>query len=366
MSTSLQEQLQAELRTWQAAGLKRTLTSAEGLDFTSNDYFGLTRRAEVVNAAMIALEKGGVGAGAARLLRGNLRWHKEAEMAAAQWLGTEAALLFPSGYQANLALLTSLPQKGDLILSDELNHASIIDGCRLSRADVTIFPHQDLVALEGLLEKSKDKFHRCWIVMERVFSMDGTLAAVDEVLALAKRFDASVLLDEAHAAGLFAPLPPHQALAASVVTGGKALGCAGAFICSSQVTIDWFINKARPFVFTTAPPPAICAALTAAIKVIQAEPQLADSTLENAQTLRRLLAQAGVSADGESAIVPVVIGEESKAMAVAAKVRENGFDVRAVRPPTVPAGTSRLRIVCHANHSLEELEGLADAIAKAI
>jgi len=251
-------------------------------------------------------------------------------------------------------------------LSDERNHASIIDGCRLSHADVAVFPHQDLDALAQTLDEQRGKHQRCWIVMERVYSMDGDLAAVDEGLALAERYDASVLLDEAHAAGLFAPLPPHQALAASVVTGGKALGSAGAFICSSQLTIDWFINKARPFVFTTAPPPAVCAALTAAIKVIQTEPQLANSTLKNAQTLRRLLAQAGVTAGGESAIVPVVIGKESRAMQVAAKVREKGFDVRAVRPPAVPTGTSRLRIVCHANHTSRQLEGLADAIAESI
>ena len=366
MNASLKEQLQADLQTWQAAGLKRSLTSAEGLDFTSNDYFGFTRRPEVIEAAKQALEDGGAGAGAARLLRGNLDWHKEAEQCAAQWLGSEAALLFPSGYQANLALLTALPQKGDLILSDERNHASIIDGCRLSRAGVAVFPHQDLDALKNILGAQRGECKRCWIVMERVYSMDGAMAALDEVLALAERFDASVLLDEAHAAGLFSPLPKHPALVASVVTGGKALGSAGAFICSSQLIIDWCINKARPFVFTTAPPPAVCAALTAAIKVIQTEPQLAESTLENAQTLRRLLAQAGVSSGGESAIVPVVIGEESLAMQVAAKVREKGFDVRAVRPPAVPTGTSRLRIVCHSNHTSRQLEGLADAIAESI
>ena len=155
MSASLTEQLQADMQTWQTAGLKRTLTSDEGLDFTSNDYFGFTRRVEVIEAAKQALEEGGAGAGSARLLRGNLRWHKEAEVTAARWLGTEAALLFPSGYQANLALLTTLPQRGDLILSDERNHASIIDGCRLSRAEVAVFPHQDLRALEKALEGQK-------------------------------------------------------------------------------------------------------------------------------------------------------------------------------------------------------------------
>jgi len=229
-----------------------------------------------------------------------------------------------------------------------------------------VFPHRDLAELEKLLSAKKGIGGRMWIVTERVFSMDGTLAPVDDVLDLASRFDAKVFFDEAHAAGLFPPLSKHPALAASVITGGKVLGCSGAFIASNQILIQWFINRARPFVFTTAPPPSVCAALTAAILIIQDSPELADYALKNAETLRELLGGAGIPADGESAIVPVLIGGDKKAMEVAGAVRASGFNVRAVRPPTVPDGTSRLRLVCHADHTPEQLEGLACAIANAL
>lgn len=366
MSSSLQDVLRTELKRWEAAGLRRELVLPEGVDFTSNNYLGLADDPRLVSAARKALERYGVGAPAARLLRGNLEIHQEAESSAATWLGTEAALLFPSGWQANQAAITTFTNREDVIFSDALNHASLIDGARLSKAPVRIFQHNDLEDLSLKLDQHQSARRRL-IMVESVYSMDGDLAPLEALLELAHRYDAHLYIDHAHGAGVFENrYLQSDRILAQMVTGGKALGVGGAFICGSQTVIELLINRGRSFVFTTAVTPPTAAALVKAIQLVQQEPERATRVRALAHRLRLKLSSHGIEAPGESPIVPVVLGSEARSMAVAKAVRGAGFDVRAVRPPTVPAGTSRLRIVCHANHSEAQIDGLAASIAQAV
>ena len=366
MATSLQDELHIELKRWEAAGLKRELVLPEGVDFTSNNYLGLANDKRLVAAAKKALDEFGVGAAAARLLRGNLKVHQEAEHTAARWLGSEAALLFPSGWQANQAALTTLTTSQDVIFSDALNHASLIDGARLSKAPVEIFEHNDTQDLEERLKKHSGARRRI-IVVESVYSMDGDLAPLSELLDVAERHDAHLYIDHAHGAGVFEDRYLNSdRILGQMVTGGKALGVGGAFICGSRVLIDLLINRGRSFVFTTAVTPSTAAALTKAIELVTSEPERAARVLQQAKRLREKLSVQGIHAPGESPIVPVVLGSEKRAMAVAESIREAGFDVRAIRPPTVPAGTSRLRIVCHADHTEAQIDKLSETIAHSV
>jgi 8-amino-7-oxononanoate synthase len=362
----LRDALAAELAAWDAAGLRRALTAPAGLDFASSDYLGLARDPRVIAAARAALEEFGAGAGAARLLRGNLPPHESAERACAAWTGEAAALLFPSGWQANAALLPTFAGADDVILSDEFNHASLIDGARLARARRVVFRHNDLADLAAHLGRAGAARRRL-IVVEDVYSMDGDLAPLGALLDLCEAHDAHLIVDHAHAAGLYDDrLPPaHPHVLARVVTGGKALGGAGAFVCGRREVADLLLNKGRAFVFTTAPPPAVAAALESAIRILRAEPERAARAHTNAAHLRERLHAGGLATRGESPIVPVVLGDTGRAMRVAAAVRDAGFDVRAVRPPTVPEGTSRLRLVCHAAHEAGQVAALAEAVLAA-
>ena len=369
---TLDEALGRELSAWEARGLRRRLALPAGRDFTTNDYLALSRDGRLVAAAREALERYGAGAPAARLLSGERPPHGESERAVADWLGCEASLLFPSGWQANLAVVTALAGRPDAILSDELNHASLIDACRLSRAEVRVFAHGDPESLERGLAATR-RARRRLVVVESVFSMEGDLAPLAEIALACERHDAWLVVDEAHGAGLYGPEGSGRAsevdlrgrLAARILTGGKALGVAGGFAAGSRILVDWLVNRGRSFVFTTAPPPSTAAALAAAV-VVRAEPWRRDRAHEAARRLREGLAASGIAAGGCGPIVPIVLGDETRALAVADRVREAGFDVRAVRPPTVPPGTSRLRVVCHADHAPGEIDGLADAIAGAV
>ncbi len=366
MKESIEAALRAELAAWAEAGLRRDLAPAAGTDFTSSDYLGLAGDPRVVAAARAVLEEYGAGARGARLLRGNLPPHEAAERACAAWTGEDAALLLPSGWQANAALLPTLAGAEDALFSDELNHASLIDAARLARARRIVFPHLDLAALDAGLARAAAARRRI-IVIEDVYSMDGDLAPLGALLDLCARRDAHLVVDHAHAAGLYEDrLPPaHPRVLARVVTGGKALGAAGAFVCGRREVVDLVLNKGRAFVYTTAPPPAVAAALEAAIRIVRAEPERAARAHANAARLRERLRAGGLATRGESPIVPVVLGAAERALAAAAALRAAGFDVRAVRPPTVPEGTSRLRLVCHADHTEEQVDGLATAILSA-
>ncbi|KAA3606783.1 MAG: dethiobiotin synthase [Planctomycetota bacterium] len=360
-----------EIRAWKKAGLERQLAEPQGLDFTSNDYLGLSRHPAVVQAAASALMRYGAGAPAARLLRGELAPHRQAEMAAAQWQKQEAALLFPSGWQANQALISTFAGPEDVIFSDALNHASIIDGCRLSRAEVEVFGHRSLEDLEAALKRHPDARRR-WIVTESVFSMDGDRAPLALYGEMARRYDAWLWVDEAHASGLFGPegqglcaVEKPQRLWAQTITGGKALGVSGAFVVGSSLMRKWLLNRGRAFVFTTAAPPATAAALQASMAVLQQEPERGHRARQNALELHRLLLAQGWRLPApEAAIVPVPMADEETALATASRLQRDGFDVRAVRPPTVPRGSCRLRLVCHADHRPEQLQALSRALSK--
>lgn len=356
--------LQRQLQRLRNNGMLRTLKLPQGIDFSSNDYLGHSRHPQVLAAAEQALKTFGAGAPASRLLRGHTTPHAELEKVAAAWQGTEAALMFASGFQANLALLQTLPRAGDVIFSDKLNHASIIDGCRLSRARIEVFDHNDVEDLRQKLQAVEADVvrPRKWIVTERVFSMDGDQAPLQQLLTLCDEYDALLLLDEAHSAGLFPVLPPHPRLLSRMITGGKALGIGAALVCGSQELIDTLINRGRSFIYTTATPPATAAALAQSIQLVQQHPERVAAVHRKASHLRAALTKAGLPLLGDGPIVPVVLGDSKHTMKVADQLQRQGFDVRGVRPPTVPFGSSRIRIVVHADHSTQQLHALAQAL----
>ncbi len=368
----IEDPLAEGLRAWEERGLRRHLQLPAGLDFCSNDYLALARDPRLIAAARAALEEWGTGAGAARLLRGHLPPHERVERLAAEWLRAERALLFPSGYQANLALLTVLAGPTDVILSDRLNHASLIDASRLARARVSVFEHNDAADLERCLAASRGARRRL-IAVESVYSMTGDLAPLQDFERLAREHDAWLLVDEAHAAGLYGPggaglgvrEDPETRILGRMVTGGKALGVCGAFVAGRATVVEALLQWGRSFVFTTAPPPSTAAALERAIEIVRAEPERGEQAHAAAGRLRAALREAGVEAGGHSPIVPIVLGDPERALRVAAAAQEAGFDVRAVRPPSVPAGTSRLRIVCHADHTPDQVLRLARVVAEA-
>ena len=380
-------ELARALQALDAQGLYRRPALSCGLDFCSNDYLGLARDPVLARnvarriTAAAAEAPGALFAPASRLLSGDTALHRELEARLADFKGTEAALLFPSGYQANLALLTAILGPADRALSDELDHASLIDGLRLSGCRRCVVPHLDLTAYERLLAEPSPG-GRTVVVVESLFSMDGDAAPLAELQGLCERYGALLVVDDAHATGVYGDergsglLEAHRLerrVAASVTTFGKALAVQGACIAGSRSLIDWIVNRGRPFVFTTAVAPVLLHAIAASLDRLAEVPGrrapgegAAGGVRGRAARLRRRLAEQGVDvAPGDSPIVPVVLGSNTRALAVAAAVRAEGFDVRAVRPPTVPEGTSRLRLSVHADHSEAEIDALAAAIGQA-
>ncbi len=304
-------------------------------------------------AAVCAMGAGSTGS---RLLRGERDCFTALEQRFAAFKGTERSLYFSSGYLANLAVLTTFPEVGDTIFSDEWNHASLIDGVRLARAERVVFPHLRPGAVpEG-----------AFLITESVFSMDGDLAPLEEY----KKLGAALIVDEAHAVGLYGErgegLIGRDGVFVSVNPAGKALGVAGAFVAGPAWAIEYLEQRARPFIFSTAAPPAIAAALDASLDVIAAEPERRERVRFLARYLRERLSEAEIAVPaGDSPIVPVIIGENERAVAVAAALQEAGFDVRAIRPPTVPAGTARLRVSVNVNLSEEILDGFVGTLCAA-
>lgn len=367
----LQRELQSEMERWEAAGLRRRITEAQGperIDFASNDTLGLARHPAVVEAARRALEREGAGGRAARLLGGGGEVHARVERLAAEWLGAEAALLVPSGYQANLALIGSLAGRGDAVLSDERNHASLVDGARLSRSRVLIHRHLDLEELERLLATAASARRRL-VVTEGVFSMDGDAPDLPALAELCARHDATLIVDEAHAAGILGPAGAGALAAAGlvdgapcdiarVVTGGKALGVGGAFVVGSRALIDHVVNHGRAFIFTTAPSPATAGALAGAIELVRGM----DAERSQVRRLARALAAATGANTPAAAILRIPAGGPEDAVERAQRAQAAGFDLRAVRPPTVPPGASGLRVVVHAFNTDDECTRLAGEV----
>ena len=356
-------------RARQRAGLWRELEShrAPELDFATNDYLGLASASKVCEAIAAAVRRWGAGARAARLLGGGSPEHEACERAVAAWLGDEAGLLFPSGYQANVGLIGSLVGRGDVVLSDRDNHASLIDGARLSRARVMVYDHLDLSDLETALQRARAARRRL-VVTESVFSMAGDLAPLAAIAELCARHDAWLLVDEAHAVGLLGregagawadvDTASPSTLCARVVTGGKALGVGGAVVVGSRALRQHVANFARSFMFTTAPPPALAAGLRAAVDCCREMSSERERVLGCARelALRLDLPEPG------AAIVPIPVGDADRAVQLAGELRGFGMAVPAVRPPTVAPGASRLRAVCHAGLDLGDVHRLAEAV----
>ena len=340
-----------------ADGRVETCVAATGqgvVSFASNDYLGLSQHPALAEAAVEAVRRYGTGTGASRLVTGARPIHAELERELAEWKDAEAALLFPTGFAANVGLLAALGRLGGLcIASDELNHASIIDGARLSRARLAVFRHGDLAELERILAGNE----RVVVVSDSVFSMDGDLAPVAELAELCVRYAALLVLDEAHAV-LGPPAPRLPGLELLVVgTLSKTLGSLGGFVAGPQPYVDLLVNSARSFIFTTASPPADAAAALAGLRILR--------SAEGEGLETRLRANVARLRPGHpSPIVPIVLGEESRALAVSQALLERGLLVPAIRPPTVPAGSSRLRVALSAAHTPEQVDRLASALAE--
>ncbi len=366
--SSLDQRLRARLAAIEAEGLTRTLQPPSGIDLSSNDYLGLARHPLLQRRMSEAVFAEGVGSTGSRLLRGERESFCKVEQQFARFKRAERSLYFSSGYMANVAVVATLAESGDVIFSDERNHASLIDGVRLSRARRVIFPHNDVAALRQLIHDEPCAGQR-FIAVESLFSMDGDEAPLREYAALSRETGAALIIDEAHAVGIFgvagSGLMEARDVAGdvfvSINTAGKALGVSGAFVAGPAAAIEYLIQRARPFIFSTAPPPAIAAALSASLDVIAAEPERRVKVLENAQYLRRRL-----KIPGASQIIPVMIGDNARAVAVARDLQAAGFDVRAVRPPTVPAGTARLRISVNAGLTTEVMDRFAVELEQAL
>ncbi len=340
----------------------------------SNNYLGLADHPRVRDAAAEAARRWGVGAGASRLVSGSMTIHRRLEERLAAFEGTQSCLLFGSGYLANIGVIGALAGSGDVIFSDELNHASIVDGCRLSRAEVVVYRHRDIEHLDWCMRRHADRGGARLIVTDTVFSMDGDVAPLLHIAELAQIYGARVVVDEAHATGNLGPGGRGAVAAAGlegeidVVVGtlGKALGSYGAYACANAETIQYLVNAARSLIFSTAPgPPAVAGAL-AALELIQERPHRVERLRSNARTLRRALAEEGFPvAEGDMQIVPLVVGDERAAMALCQQAIELGVFAQAIRPPTVPAGTSRLRLTTMASHTPGELRAAARTLGEA-
>ena len=350
------------------------LRGTEVLLFCSNNYLGLANHPEVVEAAREAIAGYGASSASSRLISGHMRPHRELEEHIALWKGTEASLAFSTGYQANIGAINSLVGPGDVVFSDELNHASIIDATRLSRAAVSVFAHNDMNELEDRL-REHDGARRALIVTESVFSMDGDCAPLGDIVALAKRYGAWTMVDEAHSAGIFgengsglaSELGLADAIDIHVGTLGKALGSFGAYVAGSRALVDLLINRARPFIFTTGLPPSAVAAANAAISICEREPARATGLRRRVQQLSATLCAAGLDVpEAQSQILPVQIGEADRTLSAMRELLDRGVYVAAIRPPTVPEGTSRLRLSVMASHTEAQLEHAAQALIAAV
>ena len=364
-----------------ASGPRVRIQGREYLQFCANNYLGLAADPEVVEAGREALTKYGAGAGASRLVAGSMSLHHELEETLAQFKGTERALLFPTGFMANLAVLTTFAGEGDLIVSDKLNHASLLDAAKFSGAVARTFPHRRYARAEELLTKTRrhedTKDHEDvgdglkYLVTDSVFSMDGDVADLRAVCAAARRAGAMVIVDEAHGTGVLgaggkgvAELQGVEAeIDVTVGTLSKALGSVGGFVCGTSAVIETLINAARSFIYTTALPPACAASALAALRIVQREPQRRERVMALAAGVKRELTKMGFDCgDSASPIIPVIMGEAEAALRAAAFLRERGIWVPAIRPPTVARGSARLRISLMATHSDGDVERLLAAM----
>ena len=369
---SIRARIAANLQTLRDNSQFRLLEIPRGVNLCSNDYLGLARDSRLKRAVLAAFEScTQLASTGSRLLSGNSRDWQDLESEFASFVRAESALYFSSGYAANVGLLSCILQTGDLVFSDALNHASIIDGIRLSRAQKIIYPHRDLHSLERALRENQNATGAKLIVTESVFGMEGDIAPLAEILELAEKYNAHLIADEAHALGVFgaqgcglaAELPNRSRILAAVYPCGKALAGIGAFVCGSRALTEFLINHARSFIFSTATPPYIAHQIHAALALVSAADDRRAHLHNLAATLRDELSAAGISCGGSSSqIVPVILGFNPAALRAAAQLQSAGFAVKAIRPPTVPPGAARIRLSLTTELSVEQIHRLARAL----
>jgi glycine C-acetyltransferase len=374
-----------ELNKIKQEGLYRSLRCLEGhqgsrigidgkdcINLCSNNYLGLANNPRLRQAGIEAIQKYGVGAGASRLICGNFKLYQELENRLARFEKQEAALVFNSGYCANLGVITALVGHGDIVFSDKLNHASIVDAALLSRAEVKRYPHKDMEALKKFLAGSKN-YKRKLIITDTVFSMDGDIAPLPEIVDLAKRFDAMVMVDEAHATGVFGEnrtgLAEHFGLQEEIDvhmgTLSKAFGCLGGYITGKKGLIEYLINRSRPLIYTTALTPSVLASSIAAIDIVEKEGWMTKTLWANAGFLKRGLIDMGFDLVGsETQIMPILVGETEKAVEFSKGLLQEGVFIQAIRPPTVPKSQARLRLTAMATHKEQDLEKALETIKR--
>ena len=364
----------ADLEDLRAGDRLRALAPAQGIDFASNDYLGLARSEMLRELAAAALARGvPLGAGGSRLLRGNWPEHEALEEEAARFFGAESALFFSAGFSANEALLATLPQRGDLVLHDALIHASCHDGLRLSRAERLAVPHNDADAFADALRafRAKNASGRAWILVESLYSMDGDGAPLAALAEIAEAYDAFLLIDEAHATGVYglggrglAHEFEGRENVVTLHTCGKALGLSGALLCLPRALRDFLVNRARNFIFATAPSPLLAEVVRTALPLIEAAEDRRTALAQRVIRLgQRLKSETKVSPSGTQ-IQPVIVGADGRAVALARALQVEGFDIRAIRPPTVPEGSARLRISVTLNASHDEIDAMVATLAR--
>lgn len=343
----------------------------EVLCLCSNNYLGLANHPKLVGAIQEAVAREGVGAGSSRLVSGTLEIHRRAENYLADFVGHQDALMFSSGYTANVGTVSALLTEDDIVFSDSLNHASLIDGCRLSKADVHVYHHRDMTSLESQLKALRHGGRNALVITEAVFSMDGDLAPLEDIRTLCDRYDAALMVDEAHSIGVLGPsgrgLCAARGIKADIVLGalGKSFGMGGAFIAASQSVLRFLINRARSFVFSTAVPPFMAAAAIVATDLVRAADDERSRVLKHATHLRDELRQLDFEViDGTTPIIPVTMRDPVLTMQLSARLLANGVFVQGIRPPSVPSGTSRLRIAPMATHTEQQIEKAIDAFAE--
>ncbi len=343
------------------------------INLSSNNYLGFANHPRLKKAAIEAVEKYGVGAGAVRTIVGNMDIHEELEEILAKFKREEAVMVFQSGFNCNAGTIQAITEKGDLIISDSLNHASIIDGVRLSKADRAVFNHSDMEDLERVLKEKRDQYRNCLIITDGVFSMDGDVAKLPEIVELAEKYNCMTYVDDAHGSGVLGEsgrgtvdhFHLHGKVDFSIGTLSKAIGVIGGYVATSKAGQEWLNHRGRPILFSTALPPAAVGAIIEAVKMLMETTEFTDRLWSNARYFKEKLGKLGFNTgQSETPITPVIIGDEAKTMEFSMKLKENGVFVSAIVFPTVPRGTGRVRCMVTAGHTEEQLDRAVEAFEK--
>ena len=341
------------------------LNGKKVINLSSNNYLGFANHPRLKKASIEAIEKYGVGSGAVRTIVGNMKIHEELEEILSEFKREEAAFVFQSGFNCNAGTIQAITEAGDIIISDELNHASIIDGSRLSRANKGIYKHSDMDSLEAVLKESRDKYKNILIITDGVFSMDGDIAKLPEIVELAEKYEAMTYVDDAHGSGVLGEsgrgtvdhFGLHGRVDFSMGTLSKAIGVVGGYVAGSQTMYDWLSHRARPVLFSTSLPPASVGAIIEALKMLMESTEYTDRLWENAKYFKSKMGTLGYNiGHSETPITPVIIGDEAKTMEFSKKLLENGVFVSGIVFPTVPKGTGRVRVMVTAGHTKEQLD----------